>query len=261
MKKMKYLILPLFILTIQLLPAESGRDIIKRVIDSQEVSSSAMDMQMSLVDRGEVMRTMRFQSLMRDDNGLTKTITLFLEPASVKNTRFLTVENEKRNDDQWIYLPALRKVKRIASSEKGGSFMGSDFSYADMSLLGAMSLDDSKHTLLKEESFMGHDWYVVESVTKPSVDSVYRKKVTWVDKTGWYTVKVEFYSAKGNTKVKELISEDFKLVQDRWTAGTITMKTMDSGHSTILNLVQVKYDIPMKPSFFTTRFLETGRAQ
>ncbi len=246
---------------IQLLPAESGRDIIKRVIDSQEVSSSAMDIQMSLVNKGDVTRTMRFQTLVQNDNGLTKTITLFLEPASVKNTRFLTIENEKRNEDQWIYLPALKKVKRIAVSERGGSFMGSDFSYADMSLLGATSLDDSVHTLLREESFMGHDCYVVESVTKSSADSVYGKKIIWVDKAGWYTVKVEFFSAKGNTKVKELISEDFNVIQDRWTAGKTTMNTLDSGHSTVLDLVQVKYDIPIKPSFFTTTFLETGRVR
>jgi len=143
----------IFILSLLLITgtfALTGKDIMQKVNDEREVNSSAMDIQMQLINQDGSISYRRIQTLIMKDKGLTKTITLFMEPASIKNTRFLTIENKNRADDQWIYLPALRKVKRIASGEKSGSFMGSDFSYADMGSAGS-SISDSIHTVLKEE--------------------------------------------------------------------------------------------------------------
>jgi outer membrane lipoprotein-sorting protein len=240
--------------------AETGSEIMRNVIDGQKVTSSAMDIRMTLTDKDGDISTRRIQTLMADDNGLTKTITLFLEPASVKNTRFLTTQNESRNDDQWIYLPALRKVKRIAATEKGGSFMGSDFSYSDMSYSNA-SIDESTHTLLREETYAGIDCFVVESVPDDRAESAYGKEISWVDKNTWLTAKVEFYASDKSTLVKELTSEDFKQIEGRWLASRISMSTIETGHTTTLEMLQVKYDIPVNPAYFTTGFLETGRTR
>ena len=240
--------------------AETGTEIMQKVIEGQRAGSSAMDIEMRLVDKTGKISTRRIQTLVVEQDGLRKTITLFLEPASVRNTRFLTVENATRDDDQWIYLPALRKTKRIAASERGGSFMGSDFSYSDMSF-SSESVDKSTHTVLREETVDGRDCYVVESVPKDASGSQYGKEISWVDKATWLTAKVEFYGEDGSTLKKVLTAEEYKRIDDRWIAAKISMSTVDTAHTTILAIKQVKYDIPINPAYFTPRFLESGRTQ
>lgn len=250
----------LLVLLVPALTAETGAEIMHQVIDTQKADSSAMDIRMILTDKEGNSNSRRIQTLVANDNGLTKTITLFLEPASVKNTRFLTIQNESRNDDQWIYLPALRKIKRIAATEKGGSFMGSDFSYSDMSYSDA-SVDEAEHTLLREEMYNGYDCFVVESIPIDGTDSAYGKEISWVDKQTWLVAKVEFYGRNGLEMVKLLTAEEFKRTQDRWQAGKITMSTIGTGHRTTLEIRQVKYNIQINPAFFTTGFLKTGRTR
>ncbi len=242
------------------LSAQTGADIMNKVSAARKVHSSALDISMQLIDKDGSISSRRIQTLILDDNGLTKTITLFMEPASIRNTRFLTIENRNRADDQWIYLPALRKVKRIAAGEKSGSFMGSDFSYADMGSSGS-SVSDSTHTVLKEGNFNGRSCFVVESVPNTGTDNNYGRYVSWVDKTTWLTLKVEFYSKDGRTQVKELISENISKENSHWLAKKITMETLDTGHKTILDIKQVKYDMVLNPGFFTTTFLKTGRTK
>lgn len=257
----KYLSILIFTtMMVTALAAQTGSEIMQRVSDEREVNSSALDIQMTLIDNDGSTGTRRIQTLILNDNGLTKTITLFLEPASVRNTRFLTLENEGRADDQWIFLPSLRKVKRIASGEKDGSFMGSDFSYSDMGSSGS-SVDDSTHTILKVEDYNGRKCFVVESIPRAGTDNTYGKYVSWVDKISWLTLKVEFYSKDRRTQIKELNSENISNENGHWIAKKITMETLESGHKTVLEIKQVKYDIPLNSGFFTTIFLETGRSK
>jgi len=258
-KKLLLTLLPIVLLLTRL-EADTGRDIMQKVVDAQAADSSAMDMRMVLIDRKGGVSTRRIQTLVRNVDGLTQTIVVFLEPASVKNTRFLTIENESRNDDQWIYLPALRKVKRIAAGEKDGSFMGSDFSYSDMSFAGS-PVDDSVHTLLREETLEGVNCAVVESVPRPGTNSSYGKTISWVDTGAWIPRRVDLYSTDGRTLMKQLVQEDITQVGGRWTAGKITMTTVASEHRTIMEVLQVKYDISLDSAYFTTRFLQTGRVR
>jgi len=260
MKKSILLLLVLLMAGLFSVWSETGRDIMESVIDNQKAESSAMDLVMKLVDESGDISSRRLQTLVLDDEGQTKTITLFMEPASVKNTRFLTLENESRNDDQWIYLPALRKVKRIAAGDREGSFMGSDFSYSDMSA-GSSALDDSIHNILREESINGFECYVVESVPKEGTDPVYGKNIAWVDRNSRLTVKVQFFSRDCSEIVKELIMEDLQQVQGHWVGLTTTMTTIATGHKTIVETRQVKFDIAINPNYFSTNFLQTGRAQ
>ena len=240
------------------LTAETGAEIMQKVVENQKADSSALDISMSLIDSGGRVSERRIQTLAWEDGGRTKTITLFLEPAAVRNTRFLTIENHDRDDDRWIYLPSLRKVKRIAASEKDGSFMGSDFSYADIS---AQEVDEAVHILLREETLEGRHCYVVESRPTQQAESSYGKTVSWVDGETYLTVKVDLYAADAVSKVKEIVMEGLRQVQNRWIAEKITMKTLASGHSTVLETNQVKYDIPVNPGYFTTGFLQTGRIE
>ena len=217
-----------------------------------------MDIEMTLVAPNNTESTRRIQTLVLNTDELSGTITVFLEPASVRNTRFLTIEHDNRPDDQWIYLPSLRRVRRIATTEKDTSFMGSDFSYADMSY-SQSSIKESKHTLLRDEMIGDRSCAVVESIPKPEHTGSYTRQVTWADRSTWLPLRVEFYGADPVTPLKRMEAADIKQVDGRWMTGSITMTTLESGHSTRLDFRQVRYDVPLDPGYFTTVFLETGR--
>ncbi|MCF6336157.1 MAG: outer membrane lipoprotein-sorting protein [Spirochaetales bacterium] len=122
-------------------------------------------------------------------------------------------------------------------------------------------MDDSTQTILREETYNGRNCLVVESIPKPGTYNNYGKYISWVDKASFLTVKVEFYSKDGRTQIKELNSEEITQENGHWFAKKIIMETLETGHRTVLDIKQVKYDIPLNPGYFTTTFLETGRAK
>lgn len=234
----------------------TGNSVMQQVMDTQAAKSSAMDLRLTLIDASGTSRERRLQTLTMTEAGLTNTITVFLSPASVRNTRFLTRQRADGTDDQWIYLPAVGRVKRIAASEGGGSFMGSDFTYSDMAST-TYDTDEADHTLLRNETLQGRDTYVIESI--PSVASDYGKTIIWVDTETYLPMRVKFYDKSSSAVIKELITDDFSYTEGRWITRSITMTTKASGHSTRIEILQAKYDIPMNSGYFTTTFLETGR--
>ena len=118
-----------------------------------------------------------------------------------------------------------------------------------------------KYEILREENIRGFNCYVVESVPKEGTDPVYGKNISWVDRNSRLTVKVQFFSLDRSEIVKELIMEDLQQIQEHWIGLKTTMTTIATGHKTIVETRQVKFDIPINPNYFTTNFLQTGRAQ
>lgn len=192
---------------------------------------------------------------MENERGLSSSVIVFHEPASVKNTRFLMKERAAGDDDQWIYLPGLGRVRRIAASEGNSSFMGTDFTYNDME---GRDVADDTHTILREERQGGYDCYVVESVPKDPADSQYSKRIQWVAKENWIPVKVEFYD-KSEELLKVLTIGRIEKVQGYHTAINTTMKNVQSGHATELNIQKLRYNEQLPDGLFTVHFLETGR--
>ena len=192
----------------------------------------------------------------KDGKGNNRAIIVFQDPATVRGTRFLTLENPGKDNDQWIYLPSLGKVRRIAASEGSGSFMGTDFSYDDISSVDRKTDLDS-HKILREEKFQDKDCYVIESVPKDT-NYQYSKMIQWVDKNNFVTYKAELYDKRGN-QVKLLELLELKDVQGRLAAMVTKMTTLAAGTSTSLNVGTLKYDEPIPEGVFTTKFLETGR--
>ncbi len=253
MKKTIPIILALALtLLLPITAAPQPQAIMDKVMEVQSSDSSAMDLALTLIDAGGQERTRRLQTLSLTENGRTSSITVFLSPSSVKNTRFLSVENEQGKTDQWIYLPALKRVKRIAANEEGGSFMGSDFSYSDMAST-TYDADEATHTLLEESATT----YVVRSV--PFDTTTYGMTETTVDKDTYLPLQVNFYSKDGTTLEKQLVTQQIEQMNGKWIPKVITMTTIASGHSTKIEILQAQYDIAMNSNYFTTRFLETGR--
>jgi hypothetical protein len=193
-----------------------------------------------------------------DTKGNKRTVIVFQDPASVKGTRFLTLENSGKEDDRWIFLPNLGRVRRIAASEGSGSFVGTDFSYDDISSANRKA-DLDRHSLLREETLNGRPCYVIESVPKDS-SYQYSRMIQWIDRETRVNYRVELYD-KRSAHVKTLESMEFKDVQGRFTAMLTRMSTLAAGTSTDLKSDIVKYDDPIPETVFTTTYLETGRAR
>jgi len=187
-----------------------------------------------------------------------RTVIVFQSPASVAGTRFLTMDNASGSTDQWIYLSELGKVRRIAASESGNSFMGTDFSYDDISAVDRdVSLDT--HTLLREETLNGNSCYVIQSVPKDN-SYKYSKMISWVDKSSSLIYKVDIYNRKGE-HVKVMEMADFSNVQGRLTPKQTKVSTVGAGTSTTIYMEIIKYDDPIPEAVFTTAYLETGKVR
>ena len=192
----------------------------------------------------------------KDSRLNNRMIIVFQDPASVRGTRFLTIENPGKDNDQWIYLPSLGKVRRIAASEGSGSFVGTDFSYDDISSADRKA-DLDTHKILREEKFRDKDCYVIESNPKDT-NYQYSKMIQWIDKNSFVTYKIELYDKRG-THVKLLEILELREVQGRLAAIVTKMSTLAAGTSTSLNVGMLKYDDPIPEGVFTTNYLETGR--
>ncbi|MBC8462122.1 MAG: outer membrane lipoprotein-sorting protein [Deltaproteobacteria bacterium] len=172
----------------------------------------------------------------------------FISPANVKGTGFLSVK-----DDDWLYLPALRKVRRIATKEKGGSFMGSDFSYDDIG--SGSSVEDYNAKLLGTEKYEEHDCYVLELVPKDPKDISYSKLKRWVDKENFYSLKTEYYDKHGDL-LKILYPSKFEKIEGFWKTKRMEMRNVQKGSKTIIVFKEVQLNPDIPDSMFTTRQLE-----
>ena len=237
---------------------DTGSAIMADLAKAQRHTSSAMELRMTLIDGRDEQRVRTLQTLSLSENGQQKSITVFLSPAAVKNTRFLTFEYDDKADDQWIYLPSLGKVKRIAASERSGSFMGSDFTYADMAST-TYDTTEAEHTLIGQETVNGRSAYKIKSI--PYDPTAYVQTIIWVDKEHDLPLRVEFFEKDPTTVSKVLTTDDIAFVEGRWITKSVTMTTVATQHSTRVEILQAKYDIPMNSAYFTTTFLETGRLQ
>ena len=174
-------------------------------------------------------RQIRSRTLEIADDG-DKSLVIFDDPADVKGTAFLSFSHKVGDDDQWLYLPALKRVKRISSSTKSGPFMGSEFAYEDMS---SQEIEKYTYRYLRDESFDGRDHFVVE---RYPVDkkSGYKRSIVWMDQAEYRTTKVEFYDRK-DALLKTLTFEDYEQYLDRhWRAAQLHMVNHQTGKSTTL---------------------------
>lgn len=233
----------------------SGREIITNVYNREDGNDMTGDLTMTLVNKFGDQRVRKIKQYIRDFGDVEKKIMFFLEPADVRNTSFMnwSYTEAGKDDDQWIYLPALKKVKRISSDSKGDYFMGSDFTYDD---LGDRQPDEDTHKLLRTEKVGNEECYVVESVPKEA-DYMYSRTVTWVIKDKWIGLKKEFYDEDGEL-LKILTIKNYEKINNYWTILNTEMKNVQSDHKTLMQLANVKYDSNISDQQFTERMMKRG---
>ena len=195
------------------------------------------DMVMTLRNRAgdESIRKIRTKTLEQAGDG-DKSLSLFDEPADVKGTAMLTFSHGLKPDDQWLYLPALKRVKRIASRNKSGPFMGSEFAFED---LGSQEVEKYTYKYLREEP-CGNGWkcHVVERVPAYKY-SGYSRQIGWMDTKEYRPVKIEFYDRKG-AKLKTLDWKGYKPYDNYWRADEMFMQNHLTGKSTTLKWTNYK---------------------
>jgi outer membrane lipoprotein-sorting protein len=240
------------------LEAQDATAIMKAARDRNKSNSMGSRDRMVVTAKNGTTKELVIDQYSKDGPNGSRTMIVFNSPAGQKGTRFLSMENSSGGTDQWIFLPSLGKSRRIASSESGGSFMGTDFSYDDMSLLGREAGDDN-HSIVREEALNGAVCYVIQSIPKES-DYQYSKTVSWVDKALNRIYKVELYDKKG-TLVKLLEMSDYQDVQGRDTPKATKISTVAAGTSTTIHMDRIEYDMNIPEGVFTTAYLETGRAR
>ena len=209
-------------------------------------------MQMTLINaRGqEKTRTMKMKVLEGKDED--KSLMEFLTPADVKGTKFLSYEHIDKDDDQWMYLPALKRVKRISSKNKSGAFMGSEFSYEDLS---AFNVKKYKYNdKLDEVMLNGATTYRGESIPTSKYTG-YTKLITWMDKETFLIQKVEYYDRKKKL-LKTSYFEDYKKYGDVYRIGKITMKNIQNDKTTILIWSDEKIKTGLSDKDFHKRHLK-----
>jgi len=192
-------------------------------------SSASMTMTLRNAAGEESTRELRVKVLEVSGDG-DKSLTRFDSPRDIAGTGFLSYTHALKPDDQWLYLPALKRVKRIASANKSGPFMGSEFAYEDLT---SSEIQKYSYRLLGEESLDGREAFMLEE-TPAYEHSGYTRRVVWLDKTMYQPLKVEFYDRK-NALLKTLLASDYTQYLDRyWRAGRMYMTNHQNGKETEL---------------------------
>lgn len=239
--------------------AQSGLEIMKKQRDLHRAKDEEETQLMKLINKaGEVKQRRVVRYTLTDPQDLNKILIRFLAPRDVENTGLLTWEAKDGNDDQWLYLPATKKAKRIASSGKKNRFMGTDFAFED---LRPENLGLHKYTLVGSESVDGQECYVIEAVPateRQAADSGYSKRKLWIRKDNYYTVKREYHDKKGKV---EKVQTDRKLVNVKgttWRANEVEMHDVQGGTRTVVQVESRALDKGLKESAFTEGELTRG---
>ncbi len=237
------LLIVLFSLIARSVFAQTGDEILKMAEDAMNAPqdrTATENMLLIKADGTKKQRKIRFYQ-----KGSDKRLVVFLSPADVRGVGFLSLSEDR----MYLYLPAFRKIRRIASHIKNEDFMGTDFSYEDMA--ETEYTDDYTATLENE----GADQYVLELRPHPDPDVSYSRQRMWVDKKTFIPVRTEYYS-KGGKLIKVMRAESIKEVDGYWFPMKITMKTVKTGHKTLLEIVDIKHDTGLSDRFFTERNLK-----
>ncbi len=242
-------------------PAPGARDIMEKNFFASKLKVLKTDMSMLLTNEKGQTRERKSSTVQRlQANGIDSNLLVrFNFPNDIKGTGFLQIEHSDADDDQWIYLPALKKSRRLVANNKKDSFVGSDFSYGDISL---PKVSAYRHTLLRNEALDNQDCYVVESIPVSdavSANSGYGKKISWVRKDDYIEAKVEYYDLSGRL-LKTQTTADHQLVESnpqRWFVRQREMTNHQTGHKTLLKFDKVEGVVTVAENQFTTRYLES----
>lgn len=238
-------------------PEERGLEI-ANAVQAQDTGfvDTESAMTMTLINRSGKKSTRRMRSRVLEvlDDG-DKSMSIFDEPADVKGTASLTHSHATDSDEQWLYLPALKRVKRISSKNKSGPFMGSEFAFEDIS---SQEVDKYTYRYLGDVDLEGRVTHQIEAIPAYK-HSGYTRLINWIDQERLVAVKVEFFDRK-NSPLKTLQASEFTQYKDKfWRPGRMEMQNEQTGKSTILEWSDYKFQTGLTDKDFDSKALKRVR--
>ena len=239
---------------------QKGTDIMQQVTDFKKPKFSQSQVVMVLKDKAGAEEKRQVIEYGKEAGGKTYAVMDFKGPASIKDTRFLQITGDNAPDEKFIYLPSLKSVRRVNSSEGSKAFIGTDATYDDLT---TRKMDEDEHEFVKEEkktveSGVEYDCYVVKNTPIDKKNSQYSYRMVWVDKATMYPVHTEMFDKNGKLiKVLEVLKIEDHGGYNIPMADKLT--NVQTGHSTSLNILKVIVDQPIPDRVFTQSFLSTGK--
>lgn len=230
----------------------SAGDIVVKVLDSDPWGLAGAEVKArAVVTKDSKTRELAFEARSRRNMQVhtSMSVIAFTAPADIAGSRFLQLQNTSEDDERHLYVPELKRARRVGAGNRADAFMGTTFSYAD---LDRRDLRDGKATLLADETFGKHDCYRVDVVPKSS--DIYTKIELWVRKDNWIPLKIVSTEKSGNKKT--LVAKEIQQRGGRWFM-TVSKLTDNSG-STELRLEQINPSVDVPTTSFTVRALEKG---
>jgi uncharacterized protein len=262
-----YIAVPLFALVLAISgavgsPDEMNADAVVALVNAvPEGQYVTRKLTMELTDRRGKTRsreTLNYRKYFGDEK---RTVIFFLAPANVRDTAFLSWDyaDPEQDDDQWLYLPALRKVRRVSAADRGDYFMGTDFTYEDIKLDGKLSAADYDYRTLQDA---GQDTGAIKLEALPRTPEIveelgYSKTVATMDPANGMVMEVEFWDTKGRP-LKHLVASDISQVDGIWTRHRLDMENLQTGHRTRLIFSEVDYTSPIEDNAFSRQALSRG---
>jgi outer membrane lipoprotein-sorting protein len=261
MLKWLYIILPLILLSLDITAAETPEEkglAIAIEADRRDTGwdNQLSDMEMILRNKQgeESKRTLTIKTLEIENDG-DKSLTVFDNPRDVKGTAFLSYTHALEPDDQWLYLPALKRVKRISSANKSGPFVGSEFAYEDLS---SQEVEKYSYKWLRDETLNGKETFVIERY--PAYEySGYTRQIVWIDKSIYQPLKVEYYDRK-NALLKTLTISNYRqYIHKYWRPDSMLMVNHQTGKETLLNWKNYQFNNNLDERDFDLNTLKRSR--
>jgi hypothetical protein len=232
--------------------AQNPRDIAEKSANAIHLESMEMVATLKLYDNKGNVRERKVANATGKFNGVTKTMVKFLSPADVNGTVLLIYDYEAKDDDMWIYMPALRNTRRIVSGEKGKSFMGSEFSNADMS---KPNLDEYTYKLLDSKKVNGVECWAVESACKTEAieeSNGFSKKIAYIEKGNYLAQQIDYYDFNGKLFKTMLIGDYRKQLNGGYFAFKMEAKNHESNRRSDMVVEQFQLGSKLGEESFST---------
>lgn len=234
--------------------AQTAKEIAYKVYNKATPKDGESDMTMTLINKKGSERVRKLHQFFIDLGEVEKQLMFFTAPADVKNTAFMnwSYTDADKNDDQWLYLPALKKVKRISSSNKDNEFMGSDFTYEDME---KRNPERDKHELIETTTYNEEKVWVVSAT--PIEEEQYSKKIAWISQEKNTPLKIEFYD-EDEELLKILKITSITKLNNYWIVQDQEMENVQTNHKTQINLTNLQIDKNLSEGKISQRAMQKG---
>lgn len=231
----------------------SGYEIAKRSHERYIADDESTELWLLLINNRGGMRKRRLIRFRKSFPDHKSVAMKFFYPEDIRNTGVLNVERpQEKYDTQFLYLPAVKKLRRMSSANKEQRWVGSDFFFEDIQ---EIKLNEWDYKRLADDTFDGADCYLVEWLPKSGSDTVYARQVRWYRKDGYLPVRIDYFDAKGNLW-KRFTATDLRNVQDVQTAWIVAMEDFQTSHKSIMYRRWMIYDAGLPDDYFSTRNLE-----